>query len=72
MACWLRWRTERPDAVLTDIRMPPTNTREGIEAALRIRREHPDIGVVVLSQYVEGDVRVRPAARTGRPGSATC
>src|SRR5580765_4180552 len=46
--------TERPDAVLTDIRMPPTNTREGIDAALRIRREHPDIGVVVLSQYVEG------------------
>ena len=45
---------ERPDAVLTDIRMPPTNSREGIDAALRIRREHPEIGVVVLSQYVEG------------------
>ncbi len=45
----------RPDAVLTDIRMPPTNTREGIDAAVRIRREHPEIGVVVLSQYVEGD-----------------
>jgi len=45
----------RPDAVLTDIRMPPTNTTEGIEAARRIRAEHPDIGVVVLSQYAEED-----------------
>jgi DNA-binding NarL/FixJ family response regulator len=43
-----------PDAVLTDIRMPPTNSREGIDAALQIRREHPSVGVVVLSQYVEG------------------
>jgi len=43
----------RPDAVLTDIRMPPSHTREGIEAAVRIRREHPEIGVVVLSQYAE-------------------
>jgi DNA-binding NarL/FixJ family response regulator len=43
--------TETPDAVLTDIRMPPTGTNEGIEAAKRIRAEHPDIGVVVLSQY---------------------
>ena len=44
-----------PDAVLTDIRMPPTYTNEGIEAAKRIRAEHPDVGVVVLSQYVEED-----------------
>ncbi|HEX6330482.1 MAG TPA: response regulator transcription factor [Actinomycetota bacterium] len=43
----------RPEAVLTDIRMPPTNTTEGIDAARRIRQEHPDIGVVVLSQYAE-------------------
>lgn len=42
-----------PDAVLTDIRMPPSFTTEGIDAAKRIRAEHPDIGVVVLSQYVE-------------------
>ena len=42
-----------PDAVLTDIRMPPSFTTEGIDAAKRIRVEHPDIGVVVLSQYVE-------------------
>jgi DNA-binding NarL/FixJ family response regulator len=44
-----------PDAVLTDIRMPPTNSREGIEAAHRIRSEHPSTGVVVLSQYIEGE-----------------
>jgi DNA-binding NarL/FixJ family response regulator len=43
----------RPDAVLTDIRMPPTNTTEGIDAARKIRSEHPDTGVVVLSQYSE-------------------
>ncbi len=42
-----------PDAVLTDIRMPPSFTDEGIVAARRIRREHPDVGVVVLSQYAE-------------------
>jgi DNA-binding NarL/FixJ family response regulator len=43
----------RPDAVLTDIRMPPTHTTEGIDAAKQIRVDYPDIGVVVLSQYVE-------------------
>jgi DNA-binding NarL/FixJ family response regulator len=43
----------RPDAVLTDIRMPPTKSTEGIEAARRIRREHPETGVVVLSQFAE-------------------
>jgi DNA-binding NarL/FixJ family response regulator len=42
-----------PDAVLTDIRMPPTHTDEGIVAGRRIRAEHPGTGVVVLSQYVE-------------------
>ena len=44
-----------PDVVLTDIRMPPTQTNEGIVAAKRIRVEHPGVGVVVLSQYVEED-----------------
>ena len=43
----------RPDAVLTDIRMPPTFTTEGIEAARHIKERHPGTGVVVLSQYVE-------------------
>jgi DNA-binding NarL/FixJ family response regulator len=45
----------RPDAVLTDIRMPPTFTTEGIDAAKRIRAGFPGTGVVVLSQYVEED-----------------
>jgi DNA-binding NarL/FixJ family response regulator len=45
--------TVGPQAVLTDIRMPPTGTDEGIRAAKRIRAEHPDVGVVVLSQFVE-------------------
>ena len=45
----------RPDAVLTDIRMPPTHTIEGIDAAKRIRAEYPDIGVVVLSQFADDD-----------------
>jgi DNA-binding NarL/FixJ family response regulator len=47
-----------PDAVLTDIRMPPTHTTEGIDAAKRIRAEYPGIGVVVLSQYVEEDYAI--------------
>jgi DNA-binding NarL/FixJ family response regulator len=45
----------RPDAVLTDIRMPPTGTSEGIDAAKQIREDHPGIGVVVLSQFAEED-----------------
>ena len=44
---------EKPDAVLTDIRMPPNHSMEGIEAAKRIREDHPDVGVVVLSQFAE-------------------
>jgi len=44
-----------PDAVLTDIRMPPTNSNDGIEAAKEIRSKHPEIGVVVLSQFAEED-----------------
>jgi len=42
-----------PNVVLTDIRMPPTGTDEGIRAAAELRARHPDVGVVVLSQYVE-------------------
>lgn len=44
----------RPDVVITDIRMPPTHSMEGIEAAHAIRRDHPETGVVVLSQYADG------------------
>lgn len=43
----------RPDLVITDIRMPPTYTDEGLLAALRIRHAHPSIAVVVLSQHVQ-------------------
>jgi DNA-binding NarL/FixJ family response regulator len=44
---------ERPDVVLTDIRMPPTKSDEGIQVAARLRQSHPDVGVIVLSQYSE-------------------
>jgi DNA-binding NarL/FixJ family response regulator len=44
---------EKPDVVVTDIRMPPSGSDEGIQAAARLRREHPETGVVVLSQYAE-------------------
>jgi DNA-binding NarL/FixJ family response regulator len=50
---------ETPDVVVTDIRMPPTNTSEGLLAAQRIRAEHPGTGVLVLSQYVETRQAVR-------------
>jgi DNA-binding NarL/FixJ family response regulator len=51
----LRSAVERnkPDLVLTDIRMPPTNTDEGIRFAGELRTSHPDVGVVVLSQHAE-------------------
>ena len=42
-----------PDVVLTDIRMPPTHTDEGIRLAAELRATHPAVGVVVLSQYAE-------------------
>lgn len=42
----------QPDVVITDIRMPPTNSDEGIRAAATLREDHPEIGVVVISQYV--------------------
>jgi DNA-binding NarL/FixJ family response regulator/DNA-binding SARP family transcriptional activator len=44
---------QRPDVVVTDIRMPPGNLDEGIQAADRLRSEQPDVGVVVLSQYAD-------------------
>jgi DNA-binding NarL/FixJ family response regulator len=44
---------EVPDVVLTDIRMPPFRGQEGIEVAAQLRRTHPEIGVVILSQYTD-------------------
>jgi DNA-binding NarL/FixJ family response regulator len=42
-----------PDVAVVDIRMPPTFTDEGLRAAIRLRRSHPDVGILVFSQYVE-------------------
>src|SRR5262245_4056672 len=44
---------EQPHVAVVDIRMPPTFTDEGLRAALRLRREFPDLGVLLFSQYVE-------------------
>ena len=52
-------REHRPDVVVTDIRMPPTHTDEGVRAAAVIRSEVPPTGVVVLSQYVKESYAVR-------------
>ena len=52
-------RLTRPDAAIVDIRMPPTHTDEGLVAAQQIRTEHPDVGVLVLSQYVEPSYAMR-------------
>jgi DNA-binding NarL/FixJ family response regulator len=46
-------RAHKPDVAITDIRMPPDHTDEGLRAAHEIRREMPEVGVLVLSQYVE-------------------
>jgi DNA-binding NarL/FixJ family response regulator len=43
----------RPDLVVVDVRMPPTHTDDGIRAALVIRRQYPEVAILVLSQYVE-------------------
>jgi len=44
---------DAPDLVVLDVRMPPTYRDEGVRAALRLREEHPEIGILLLSQYVE-------------------
>jgi DNA-binding NarL/FixJ family response regulator len=49
----LKVRSYSPEVVIVDIRMPPTHTDEGLRAAQEIRENHPDVGVLVLSQYVE-------------------
>ena len=46
-------RMTQPDAAVVDIRMPPTHTDEGLVAAQHIRAEHPSVGVLILSQYIE-------------------
>jgi DNA-binding NarL/FixJ family response regulator len=49
----LKVRSYSPDVAIVDIRLPPTHNDEGLRAALEIRSKHPDVGVLVLSQYVE-------------------
>ncbi len=49
----MRMRGLAPDVAIVDIRLPPTHTDEGLQAALEIRAQHPSVGVLVLSQYVE-------------------
>jgi DNA-binding NarL/FixJ family response regulator len=49
----LKVRSYSPDVAIVDIRMPPTNTTEGLEAAKQIRERYPDVGVLLLSQYIE-------------------
>jgi DNA-binding NarL/FixJ family response regulator len=46
-------RTRSPDVAIVDIRLPPTHSDEGLRGALVIRAQHPDVGVLVLSQYLE-------------------
>jgi DNA-binding NarL/FixJ family response regulator len=43
----------RPEVAVVDVRMPPTHTDDGLRAALALRRDHPDVAVLVLSQYIE-------------------
>ncbi len=50
---------DRPDVVLTDIRMPPTGTDEGVRAAAWLHDQHPEVGVVVLSQHVNPEYAVK-------------
>jgi DNA-binding NarL/FixJ family response regulator len=54
-----RVRATRPDAVIVDIRMPPTHTDEGLVAAAMIRAELPEVGVLILSEYIEPSYALR-------------
>ncbi|MCP9986916.1 response regulator transcription factor [Streptomyces sudanensis] len=55
-----------PDVVVADVRMPPTHTDEGVRAAVRLRADHPAVGVLVLSQYVEERYATELLADSGR------
>ena len=64
-ALWQAIETETPDVVIVDIRMPPSGDEEGVRIAARLREEHPQIGVVALSQFAEPSLAVgllRPSA----------
>ncbi|MBE5477964.1 hypothetical protein E3G68_005318 [Mycobacteroides abscessus] len=55
--------THRPDVVITDIQMPPDRNEDGLRTALRLRADHPQIAVLVLSQYLEDDYAFRLVAQ---------
>ncbi|GAA0933486.1 response regulator transcription factor [Virgisporangium ochraceum] len=59
----------RPDVVVTDVRMPPSFTDEGLQAALRLRRDDPDLPILVVSQYVE-QTYAAELLESARPGTA--
>ncbi len=60
-----------PDVIVTDIRMPPSFQREGIDGALEVRKGHPGTGIVVLSQYDEPEYAISLWPREP-PGAPTC
>jgi DNA-binding NarL/FixJ family response regulator len=69
---------QAPDVVLLDLRMPPTFTDEGLQATERIRAEHPDVAVLLLSQYADIALAARlvhtlpaPPGTCSKSGSAT-
>jgi DNA-binding NarL/FixJ family response regulator len=55
----LKVRSYKPDVAIVDVRMPPTQTNEGALAAVTIRTEHPEVGVLLLSQIVDATAAVR-------------
>ncbi|EPD89131.1 hypothetical protein HMPREF1486_06688 [Streptomyces sp. HPH0547] len=59
-------REELPDVVVADVRMPPTHTDEGVRAAVLLRGRHPELGVLVLSQYVEEQYATELLAASSR------
>ena len=60
----LKVRSYVPDVAIIDIRLPPTHQDEGLQAALEIRTDHPSVGVLVLSQYVEVGLALKLFADT--------
>jgi DNA-binding NarL/FixJ family response regulator len=61
---FLKVRSYKPDVAIVDVRMPPTHTDEGARAAVTIREQHPDIGVLLLSQVVEPTFALRLFSET--------
>ena len=64
-------REHQPDVAVIDIRMPPSHTDEGLRAAIELRRDHPRLGLLLFSQYIE-TTYARQLLAASRPGSAIC